>query len=79
MVTAGVIGPAWADTSGRLEVVRNPLRIQNHVSNMVAALLPGVIVTTTLARYYLSFRTSRWGYRVGRPGLAGVGSHGDVE
>jgi hypothetical protein len=51
-MTIGVLGPAWADTSGRLEVVRNPLRIQNHVTSMVAALVPGVIATTTQARYY---------------------------
>jgi hypothetical protein len=51
-MTAGVLGPAWADTAGRLEVVRNPLRIQNHVTSMVAALVPGVIATTTQARYY---------------------------
>ena len=51
-VTIGVLGPAWADTSGRMEVVRNPLRVQNHVTRMVGALVPGVIATTTQACYY---------------------------
>ncbi len=51
-MTIGVLGPAWADTSGRMEVVRNPLRVQNHVTRMVGALVPGVIATTTQACYY---------------------------
>lgn len=47
-----IIGPAWADTSGRPQTVLNPLRVQNHVTRMAAAFVPGVIATTTLARYY---------------------------
>ena len=35
-----------------MEVVRNPLRVQNHVTRMVGALVPGVIATTTQACYY---------------------------
>lgn len=33
-------------------MVRNPLRVENHVGRMAAALVPGVIATTTQARYY---------------------------
>lgn len=47
-----VLGPAWADTSGRAQTVLNPLRVQNHVTRMAATFVPGVIATTTLARYY---------------------------
>jgi len=47
-----VLGPAWADTSGKPQTVLNPLRVQNHVTRMAAAFVPGVIATTTLARYY---------------------------
>jgi hypothetical protein len=47
-----VLGPAWADTSGRAQTVLNPLRVQNHVTRMAGTFVPGVIATTTLARYY---------------------------
>jgi hypothetical protein len=50
-VTA-VIGPVWADTSGQSVTVLNPLRLENHVSRMAGAFVPGVIATTTHARYY---------------------------
>lgn len=47
-----VVGPAWADTSAKPQGVLNPLRVQNHVTRMAGVFVPGVIVTTTLARYY---------------------------
>ena len=49
---AGVVGPAWADTSGRTEVVRNPLRVQDHVVRKVGDYVPGLTAVTPHARYY---------------------------
>jgi hypothetical protein len=49
---AGTVGPAWADTSGKTEVVRNPLRVQDHVRRKVGDYVPGLTAVTAHARYY---------------------------
>jgi hypothetical protein len=49
---SGMVGPAWADSSGQAEVVRNPLRVQNHVARLVVAYVPGVTAVTPHARYF---------------------------
>jgi hypothetical protein len=49
---AGIVGPAWADTSARTETVLNPLRVQDHVRRTVGVYVPGITSVTAHARYY---------------------------
>jgi hypothetical protein len=51
-MTTVVRGPAWSRKG--LDVVggRYPLRVERHLGRLVEGLLPGVITTTTHARYY---------------------------